>query len=238
VGVGYLEAEFRALGAPFEHRGAVADDYLAAMRAIWSQDAPAHKGAFVSFANIQARPQPVQCPHPPIVIGGRTAPAFRRAVAQGQGWYGSRSIPPRPARRWPACAKRRNPSHARLTWSAGNQRDARARRHRRRGHRDGVRRAWRAPADPHAAAEARTRLPSRASSPTLARGSSARSSRFARGGALPTGRRTRGAAESLALARVVELVLDLQGIDRVAAGLAPLTASPEPHTASRPRFGS
>jgi len=88
VGVGYLEAEFRALGAPFEHRGAVADDYLAAMRAIWSQDAPAHKGAFVSFANIQAHPQPVQRPYPPIVIGGRTAPAFRRAVAQGQGWYG------------------------------------------------------------------------------------------------------------------------------------------------------
>src|SRR3989440_4524850 len=44
VGVGYLEAEFRALGAPFEQRGAVADDYLAAMRAIWSQDTPAHRG--------------------------------------------------------------------------------------------------------------------------------------------------------------------------------------------------
>ena len=58
------------------------------MRAIWSQDQPSHKGPFVSFANIQAHPQPVQRPHPPIVIGGRTAPAFRRAVAQGQGWYG------------------------------------------------------------------------------------------------------------------------------------------------------
>ena len=88
VGVGYLEAEFRALGAPFERRGAVADDYLAAMRAVWSQDKPAHQGPFVSFGNIQARPQPVQRPHPPIVIGGRTAPAFRRAVAQGNGWYG------------------------------------------------------------------------------------------------------------------------------------------------------
>jgi probable F420-dependent oxidoreductase len=88
VGVGYLEAEFRALGAPFEARGAVADDYLAAMRAIWSQEAPAHTGPFVSFKSIQARPQPAQRPHPPIVIGGRTAPAFRRAVAQGQGWYG------------------------------------------------------------------------------------------------------------------------------------------------------
>src|SRR3954471_11773541 len=54
VGVGYLEAEFRALGAPFAQRGPVADDYLAAMRAIWSQDKPFHQGAFVSFAGIQA----------------------------------------------------------------------------------------------------------------------------------------------------------------------------------------
>jgi probable F420-dependent oxidoreductase len=88
IGVGYLEAEFRALGAPFEHRGAVADEYLAAMRAIWSQTKPAYQGRFVSFADVQAYPQPVQRPHPPIVIGGRSAPAFRRAVQQGNGWYG------------------------------------------------------------------------------------------------------------------------------------------------------
>ena len=88
IGVGYLEPEFRALGAPFEHRGAVTDEYLAAMRAIWSQDKPAYRGRFVSFADVQAHPQPAQRPHPPIVVGGRTAAAFRRAVAQGQGWYG------------------------------------------------------------------------------------------------------------------------------------------------------
>jgi probable F420-dependent oxidoreductase len=88
VGVGYLEPEFRALGAPFAQRGAVTDDYLAAMRAIWSQPRPAHHGRFVSFADVQAHPQPVQRPHPPIVIGGRTPAAFRRAVQQGHGWYG------------------------------------------------------------------------------------------------------------------------------------------------------
>ena len=97
VGVGYLEAEFRALGAPFEQRGAVADDYLAAMRAIWSQDTPAHRGRFVSFAGVQAHPRPVQRPHPPIVIGGRTPPAFRRAVEQGHGWYGFALDPARTA---------------------------------------------------------------------------------------------------------------------------------------------
>ena len=88
IGVGYLEPEFRALGAPFEDRGAVTDEYLAAMCAIWGQAKPAYQGRFVSFANVQAHPQPVQQPHPPFVIGGRSAPAFRRAVSQGHGWYG------------------------------------------------------------------------------------------------------------------------------------------------------
>ncbi len=88
IGVGYLEPEFRALGAPFEQRGRVTDDYLAAMRAIWSEGKPAYAGRFVSFANVQAHPQPLQQPHPPIVVGGRTAAAYRRAVTQGNGWYG------------------------------------------------------------------------------------------------------------------------------------------------------
>jgi probable F420-dependent oxidoreductase len=88
IGVGYLEPEFRALGAPFAQRGAVTDEYLAAMRAIWSQARPAYQGRFVAFAGVQAHPQPVQRPHPPIVVGGRTPAAFRRAVQQGHGWYG------------------------------------------------------------------------------------------------------------------------------------------------------
>jgi probable F420-dependent oxidoreductase len=87
LGVGYLEAEFRALGAPFEDRGRVTDEYLAAMRAIWGETTLAFRGRFVSFSDVQAHPRPVQRPLP-IVIGGRTPPAFRRAVQQGQGWYG------------------------------------------------------------------------------------------------------------------------------------------------------
>jgi probable F420-dependent oxidoreductase len=87
LGVGYLEPEFRALGAPFEQRGAVTDDYLAAMRAIWTEPKPSHHGRFAAFANVQAHPQPVQRPLP-VVIGGRTAAAFHRAVQQGDGWYG------------------------------------------------------------------------------------------------------------------------------------------------------
>jgi probable F420-dependent oxidoreductase len=88
IGVGYLEPEFRALGAPFEDRGRVADEYLAAMRAIWTQAKPEYRGRYVTFDKIQAHPQPVQRPTPPIVIGGTSPPALRRAVQYGHGWYG------------------------------------------------------------------------------------------------------------------------------------------------------
>jgi alkanesulfonate monooxygenase SsuD/methylene tetrahydromethanopterin reductase-like flavin-dependent oxidoreductase (luciferase family) len=77
----------RATGAPFAERGRVADDYLAAMRAVWTQPRPSHRGPYVSFEGLQAMPRPVQTPLP-IVVGGRTPPAYRRAVMQGHGWYG------------------------------------------------------------------------------------------------------------------------------------------------------
>jgi alkanesulfonate monooxygenase SsuD/methylene tetrahydromethanopterin reductase-like flavin-dependent oxidoreductase (luciferase family) len=77
----------RSVGAPFAERGRVADDYLAAMRAVWTLPKPAYRGPYVSFEGIQAMPRPVQSPIP-IVVGGRTPPAFRRAVTQGHGWYG------------------------------------------------------------------------------------------------------------------------------------------------------
>lgn len=47
-------------GAPFEHRGAVTDEYLAAMRVIWSEPRPAYQGRFVRFEGVQAHPQPTQ----------------------------------------------------------------------------------------------------------------------------------------------------------------------------------
>jgi probable F420-dependent oxidoreductase len=84
VGVGYLEPEFRALGVPFSDRGARTEEYLEAMRAIWSQQKPAYRGKFVSFADIQAHPQrDIR-----IVIGGRSPAAYRRAVESAVGWYG------------------------------------------------------------------------------------------------------------------------------------------------------
>ena len=87
LGVGWCEPEMRSVGAPFAERGRVADDYLAAMRAVWTQPKPSYRGPYVSFDGVQAMPRPVQTPIP-IVVGGRTPPAYRRAVTQGHGWYG------------------------------------------------------------------------------------------------------------------------------------------------------
>jgi len=88
IGVGWAEAEFEALGVPYRERGARADDYLAAMRAIWSEETPDYHGRFVSFHDVRAYPHPVQQPTPPIIIGGRAPAVIRRSVEQANGWYG------------------------------------------------------------------------------------------------------------------------------------------------------
>lgn len=88
IGVGWSKQEYDALGVSFKDRGARADEYLAAMRAIWSETKPAYHGRFVSFADVQAYPHPLQQPYPPIVVGGRSSAALRRAVEQANGWFG------------------------------------------------------------------------------------------------------------------------------------------------------
>ncbi|MGH0033228.1 MAG: TIGR03619 family F420-dependent LLM class oxidoreductase [Myxococcota bacterium] len=88
LGAGYLKAEFDAIGAPFDDRGARTNEAIEVMRALWCQESPAFDGRFWSFSGVQAMPRPVQRPHPPILVGGHSPPAYRRAVAQGDGWYG------------------------------------------------------------------------------------------------------------------------------------------------------
>ena len=92
VGVGYLEPEFRAIGADFEHRGAVTDEFLDAMQHLWYDEHPEFRGRFADFSGVDAHPRPMQRPIP-IVIGGHTPPAFRRAVARAHGWYGFAMTP-------------------------------------------------------------------------------------------------------------------------------------------------
>jgi probable F420-dependent oxidoreductase len=88
LGAGYLEAEFDALGVSFERKGARTSEAIEVLRTLWTQPKPSFQGEFWSFSGIQAHPMPVQKPHPPIVVGGHSPGAFRRAVRQGNGWYG------------------------------------------------------------------------------------------------------------------------------------------------------
>jgi alkanesulfonate monooxygenase SsuD/methylene tetrahydromethanopterin reductase-like flavin-dependent oxidoreductase (luciferase family) len=88
IGVGYLEPEFRAVGVPMEHRGSRADEYLAAMRALWGMEAPAFHGQFVNFEGVDAYPRPTRREGPPVVMGGHSPAAYRRAVQTGDEWYG------------------------------------------------------------------------------------------------------------------------------------------------------
>ena len=92
LGVGYLADELRALGSTLAERGARTDESIAAMLALWDEPVPAFEGRFVAFSNVIQRPRPVQRPHPPIVIGGESPAAYRRARAAG-GWYGWEQSP-------------------------------------------------------------------------------------------------------------------------------------------------
>jgi probable F420-dependent oxidoreductase len=87
IGVAYLEPEMRAIGVPMEARGARSDEYLTAMRSLWEDERPAFHGRFADFQGVDAHPRPVQRPLP-IVVGGHTAAAFRRAARHADGWYG------------------------------------------------------------------------------------------------------------------------------------------------------
>ena len=88
VGSGWMKEEFTALETPpFEQRGAVTDEYIRAWKSLWTDDHPSANGAHVKFNNVVFKPKPIARPHPPIWVGGESAPALRRAAQIGDGWY-------------------------------------------------------------------------------------------------------------------------------------------------------
>ena len=97
VGVGWMEEEFVALGAPpFAKRGAVTNEYLRAFIELWTNDNPTFEGEFVRFSNLTFLPKPVQKPHPPIWVGGQSRPAIRRAAQLGNAWHPVGATPATP----------------------------------------------------------------------------------------------------------------------------------------------
>ncbi len=86
IGVGWLEEEFDAIGVPFAGRGARTDEYVAAMRALWSERPASFHGEHVDFTDCILLPAPASGTIP-IHVGGHTEVAARRAGRLGDGFF-------------------------------------------------------------------------------------------------------------------------------------------------------
>ncbi|MFD8784526.1 LLM class F420-dependent oxidoreductase [Kitasatospora sp. NPDC059599] len=93
VAPGYLEPEMAAVGVRLSERGGRTDEYLDAMRQLWTEPEPAFHGRYANFDHVDAHPRPVRPDGPRIVIGGHSPAAYRRAVAKGHGWIGAGPSP-------------------------------------------------------------------------------------------------------------------------------------------------
>ncbi len=88
VGVGWLKAEFEAIEMPWKRRGARTSDALSLMKSLWCDEVSNYRGEFYELPGSLMNPKPIQAPHPPIYVGGDSAPALKRVAEFGQGWYG------------------------------------------------------------------------------------------------------------------------------------------------------
>jgi probable F420-dependent oxidoreductase len=93
VGVGWCKEEVLACGYSWADRGARCDEFLEVMKALWTQPTASYSGLHISLAPCRMDPKPVQTPHVPIVIGGHSKRALRRAAEHGDAWYGFRLDP-------------------------------------------------------------------------------------------------------------------------------------------------
>jgi probable F420-dependent oxidoreductase len=90
VGIGWLEEEFRALKVPFDQRAPITDESIQAIRSLWLEGATSHKGEYYEWPTVESNPKPVGG-SVPIVIGGHTKAAARRAARHGDGFFPARS---------------------------------------------------------------------------------------------------------------------------------------------------
>lgn len=94
VGVGWMEDEFTALQLDtFHQRGRVMDEQIEIIRLAWTQDRVTYSGEFYEFPDVSVTPKPARPGGPPILVGGNSAAALRRAVRHGDGWHGLMLLP-------------------------------------------------------------------------------------------------------------------------------------------------
>lgn len=93
IGVGWLKEEFEALGVPWERRGRRNDEYVEALRMIWSGQHVEYHGEFVDFEPLSCTPLPAQGSDIPILVGGDTDVAIRRAARLADGYFPGETDP-------------------------------------------------------------------------------------------------------------------------------------------------
>jgi probable F420-dependent oxidoreductase len=86
IGASWLEEEWDATGLDFATRGARVDETIGICRRLWSEEVVEHHGEFFDFAPVMFEPKPIQQPSPPILVGGDTPAALRRAARLGDAW--------------------------------------------------------------------------------------------------------------------------------------------------------
>lgn len=92
VGAGWLTTEWDAVGLDPRTRGRRLDEALAVARRLWTEETVSHEGEFYRFPPVMFEPKPLQKPHPPVLIGGESDRALRRA-ARHDGWLGMQHTP-------------------------------------------------------------------------------------------------------------------------------------------------
>lgn len=94
IGVGgEFPPEFDATGVPVRERGSRTDEAIAVVRRLWTEDAVVHEGKHFRFGPVTVAPKPLQTGGPPIWVGGRREPAFRRAGRLGDGYLSHMASP-------------------------------------------------------------------------------------------------------------------------------------------------
>ncbi len=88
VGGGWSAEEYEVLGVPFARRGRRFDEYIEAIRTAWRDNPASYRGEFVSFENVVLQPAPLTPGGPPMLIGGNSPAALKRAARLGDGWFG------------------------------------------------------------------------------------------------------------------------------------------------------
>ena len=88
IGASWLEEEWRATGLDFATRGRRVDEAIEVCKRLWTEATVTHHGEFFSFDEVVFEPKPVQQPRPPILVGGESKAALRRAARLGDGWLG------------------------------------------------------------------------------------------------------------------------------------------------------